>query len=590
MQTTGPGAMQGQSQVCYRNARETFKQFGSGSSCVAQGWSIVEDSEQCARAANALGIQCAGKEPNSPWCESEPAPDSNLPEGCYGDAERGLRFNPYVEPDFELQVQSVQDVGYVCVKVMEGEEYDVPRVCAEGQIQAGSTFLFQRKFGKTEAAEMSCAAACFASGGVAFDVVFANTRDSCRCVGSEGAQHPQDDPGRGKKRRYCAKPAKATCEAGEATVAPEDLLFETSWTDAEVCAGACRAAASAASEPSLLAFQVDSTASQSSCQCFHHRAPTVNHHSTKQFCTFDAPPKASLLQTDAETDVTLLQTEEPQGNPQVCYAGQAAGPYLLQRNLNKESQCAEACFTAGGVAFDYTLTLKSDSCRCVGPEGARNPWSNPGRDKRRFCALPQSVSCRLGEVPEFPETVLFSGRFADEAACGAFCWAAGGIDSQTGRVLFDYTTQVRKDSCRCVIPGQEALPRRPGGGRRKLCRFNDVLSPFCGAHGCSVGHDGDCLQFNRGSDVSFQPRFYLRAPAGISKDGTCAYFGDRVVIAASADSGETGCGWYGCKVANVTEEGEMVFQEGGKSPTAFYLRPALAESGSYDDPSRDSPL
>ena len=43
------------------------------------------------------------------------------------------------------------------------------------------------------------------------------------------------------------------------------------------------------------------------------------------------------MQTDAETDVTLLQTEEPQGNPQVCYAGQAAGPYLLQRNLNKES-------------------------------------------------------------------------------------------------------------------------------------------------------------------------------------------------------------------------------------------------------------
>ena len=34
----------------------------------------------------------------------------------------------------------------------------------------------------------------------------------------------------------------------------------------------------------------------------------------------------------------------------------------------------------------------------------------------------------------------------------------------------------------------------------------------------------------------------------------------------------------------------MAFQAGGQSPTLFYLRPALAESGSYDDPSRDSQL
>ncbi|CAE7236714.1 unnamed protein product, partial [Symbiodinium sp. KB8] len=576
--------------VCYRTARETFKQFANGSSCVEQGWSIVQDPEQCARAANALGLRCLTKEANTPRCRSKPASDPTLPAGCYGDTF--LEFNPYLESN-ESFVGQTSSLGYVCVRVLESEEYDVPRVCAEGQLQAGGPFLFQRKMGRTDAAEMSCAAACFASGGVAFDIAFANTRDSCRCVGSVGAQNPSDDPGRGKKRRYCARPApSASCAAGEApNVAAEDLLFETSWTDEKLCAGACHAAAS---DPSLVAFQVDSEESESSCRCFYKNQAPVVEHPTRQYCSFPDARRVSLLQIESENTaatVSLGQQTQQQDIPRACSPGQTQpyGPYVFRRELNNEKDCAEACFTAGGVAFDYTLKLKSDSCRCVGLEGAKNPRSNTGGDKRIYCAKPQGSSCRLGEVPESPETVLFVAKFPDEAACGAFCWAAGGIASQTGRVVFDYTTQVRKDSCRCVVPGQ-ALTRRPGGGRRMLCRFNDVLSPFCGATGCSVGYDGDFMQFNRGSDVSFQPRFFLRAPPGLSKDGTCVYFGDRVVIAASADPAETDCGWYGCKVAGVTEEGAMAFQAGGQSPTLFYLRPALAESGSYDDPSRDSQL
>lgn len=590
--TTGAPAGDGFSQVCYRTARETFKQFASGSSCVEQGWSIVQDVEQCARAANALGLRCRGKEANTPRCESEPSSDPTLPAGCYGD-DGFLEFNPYLESNMSFLGQT-SSVGYVCVKVLESEEYDVPRVCADGQLQAGGPFLFQRKMGRTDAAEMSCAAACFASGGVAFDIAFANTRDSCRCVGTAGAQNPSDDPGNGKKRRYCAKPApSSSCNAGEAPNVPaEDLLFETSWTDEKLCAGACHAAAS---DPSLVAFQVDSEESESSCRCFYHKnqAPVVGHP-TRQYCSFSEAQTVSLLQIENENTAATMDLGEQTAQddiPRACSAGQTDpyGPYLFLRELNNEKDCAEACFTAGGVAFDYTLKLKSDSCRCVGLEGAKNPRSNTGGDKRIYCAKPQESSCRLGEVPESPDTVLFVAKFPSEAACGAFCWAAGGIASQMGRVVFDYTTQVRKDSCRCVMPGQ-ALTRRPGGGRRMLCRFNDVLSPFCGASGCSVGYDGDFMQFNRGSDVSLQPRFFLRAPAGRSKDGTCVYFGDRVAIAASADPAETDCGWYGCKVASVTEEGEMAFEEGGESPTLFYLRPALAESGSYDDPSRDSQL
>ena len=97
-----------------------------------------------------------------------------------------------------------------------------------------------------------------------------------------------------------------------------------------------------------------------------------------------------------------------------------------------------------------------------------------------------------------------------------------------------------------------------------LCRFNDVLSPFCGATGCSVGYDGDFMQFNRGSDVSFQPRFFLRAPPGLSKDGTCVYFGDRVVIAASADPAETDCGWYGRGPQSSAQKAGSAYNRTGK--------------------------
>ena len=260
---------------------------------------------------------------------------------------------------------------------------------------------------------MSCAAACFASGGVAFDIAFAGTRDSCRCVGAAGAQNPQDDPGSRKPRKYCTRPAAARCQAGEAqSVATEDLLFETSWTDENICAGACRAAAS---DPSLVAFQVDSAESPSSCRCFFHKnqAPILGHP-TRQYCSFEDPPRVSLLQTEAQAASGLIQPtapgfededEAPEESLRGCYAGQAGGPYLFKTNLNKKIECEDACFTAGGVAFDYTLTLKSDSCRCVGPEGAKNPWSNTGADKRTYCARPQSFSCRMGEVPQSPETV-----------------------------------------------------------------------------------------------------------------------------------------------------------------------------------------
>ena len=225
-----------------------------------------------------------------------------------------------------------------------------------------------------------------------------------------GAQNPSDDPGNGKKRRYCAKPApSSSCNAGEAPNVPaEDLLFETSWTDEKLCAGACHAAAS---DPSLVAFQVDSEESESSCRCFYHKnqAPVVGHP-TRQYCSFSEAQTVSLLQIENENTAATMDLGEQTAQddiPRACSAGQTDpyGPYLFLRELNNEKDCAEACFTAGGVAFDYTLKLKSDSCRCVGLEGAKNPRSNTGGDKRIYCAKPQESSCRLGEVPESPDTV-----------------------------------------------------------------------------------------------------------------------------------------------------------------------------------------
>lgn len=129
----------------------------------------------------------------------------------------------------------------------------------------------------------------------------------------------------------------------------------------------------------------------------------------------------------------------------------------------------------------------------------------------------------------------------------------------------------------------------PGGcvnyGDAVVIAFTDDsnLDPLCGWYGCRVANmdpDSLILRFADGGD---EPQsFYLRPPVGSVRSG-CVKYGDDVVIAQTADAGNTtNCGWYGCRVARMEEiwpnetnnpVGSMHFGHGGDQPQVFYLRP-----------------
>jgi hypothetical protein len=114
----------------------------------------------------------------------------------------------------------------------------------------------------------------------------------------------------------------------------------------------------------------------------------------------------------------------------------------------------------------------------------------------------------------------------------------------------------------------------------------------CGWYGCRVAQmqtigasmAPGAMSFGHGGD---EPEtFYLRPIPGSGKTG-CVMSGDDVVIAQTADPGNTGnCGWYGCRVAfagptpvRVDADGDvlesapptMLFDHGGAAPQSFRI-------------------
>ena len=544
------------SQVCYRNAKEKFKFFDSGS-CVVDGWSLIQSPEQCARAADVLGSYCAQQEPNSARCVDIGSSSMASAAGCFGTIEDGFTFNRQTSDDTGTQ----GGLGYACVKATESEDFHFAEACAVGQVPNGSSFIFERSLRPED-----CGIACTAAGGVAYDLrPGSDSSDSCRCVGVDNAQSPSDDDA---GRLYCAPtpPVSTSCVPGTRQGAAS--LFTTGWKGEEACAASCWAAGGSSARAGLVGFEVDSNETADSCVCIYTgNQPVVSSSSpSRRSCTYDVPALLALAETGSRqveekprlplVEPTSLRQASILGNSfnasevlRVCAAGEAQpeAVFLFQRDLNEEVACAMACFAIGGVAFDYTLTSKSDSCRCVSADGAAGPQSQ-GDDGRFFCARPVSFSCQeAGQLPQETYSIILTDSFTNLDACAAFCSVAGGVSARAGRVIFDHTPQ-GANNCRCGTPGI-APPRAEAGPQgRRLCRFNDVDSPLCSPHGCSVGYSSESgeMIFGRGSDVSFQPRFFVRSPAGIIKNGTCVYQGDRFVLAASGDPAQTAeCGLYG---------------------------------------------
>eukprot|EP00435_Cladocopium_sp_Y103_P006537 s2887_g2.t1 len=108
------------------------------------------------------------------------------------------------------------------------------------------------------------------------------------------------------------------------------------------------------------------------------------------------------------------------------------------------------------------------------------------------------------------------------------------------------------------------------GHRVVIAQSSDGGKNQCGWYGCRVGNMvNNKMYFGHGGATPYG--FYIRAPPGSGKSG-CISYGDTVVIAYTSDGGNTGCGWYGCRVAAMWGDNSMGFGHGTANPHIFYIR------------------
>ncbi|TCS42372.1 hypothetical protein [Reinekea marinisedimentorum] len=104
----------------------------------------------------------------------------------------------------------------------------------------------------------------------------------------------------------------------------------------------------------------------------------------------------------------------------------------------------------------------------------------------------------------------------------------------------------------------------------------------CGWYGCQVGYmdDDKALQLASGNDDP--DSFYLRQDPDESYGASCVEWGDKLVLAYTADTYETNsCGWYGCRVAELNDDASgLQFSHGGDDPASFVVRPPAGETAS----------
>lgn len=107
-------------------------------------------------------------------------------------------------------------------------------------------------------------------------------------------------------------------------------------------------------------------------------------------------------------------------------------------------------------------------------------------------------------------------------------------------------------------------------------------SSNCGWYGCRVGFMDDDRALDLSHGLDDPTSFYLRQDPFESYGDTCVEWGDKVVLAYSADTAESSnCGWYGCRVAMLNDDQDgLKFGHGSDEPTSFYIRSAADESAS----------
>ena len=71
----------------------------------------------------------------------------------------------------------------------------------------------------------------------------------------------------------------------------------------------------------------------------------------------------------------------------------------------------------------------------------------------------------------------------------------------------------------------------------------------------------------------------LRPPPGDDLNGVVIRSGDAVCISSSSSSFTNDCGWWGCKVAKINEQSQLIFGSGGQNPQQFNIISKTVERG-----------
>lgn len=82
------------------------------------------------------------------------------------------------------------------------------------------------------------------------------------------------------------------------------------------------------------------------------------------------------------------------------------------------------------------------------------------------------------------------------------------------------------------------------------------------------------LQFGSG-----KTNLFLRPPPGDDRTGIVIKSGDTICISSSSSSYTNDCGWWGCKVAKISEQNQLLFSAGSSTPQQFRIISLTVEQG-----------
>ena len=104
----------------------------------------------------------------------------------------------------------------------------------------------------------------------------------------------------------------------------------------------------------------------------------------------------------------------------------------------------------------------------------------------------------------------------------------------------------------------------------------------CGWYGCRVAYMTDDRELDVKHGKDDPTGFYIRKSPGVSYGDSCVQWHDKVVVAYSSQNKKTtDCGWFGCRVAALDDTGKAIrFSHGLNAPTSFHVRPPAGQTKS----------